>query len=190
MDLARGDGLTHLYALVDPRNGAVGYIGKAKWPHERYQAHLSSAYTPRLSRKGRWIREMLDAGVAPKLRILDSVDGDGHIRERELIAEYDSLFLTNEIRVPVPSGFLGAGEDSMTTYVVLQEHPGTDGRDEFLVVDTVEAANAEQARRKVAEALLDADLDAGVTMIAVPERNWRTGRGTVKAEMQRKIRSA
>jgi hypothetical protein len=36
----------------------------------------------------------------------------------------------------------------------------------------------------------EADLEAGVTLIAVPSRNWRTGRGTLKAETTRRIRSA
>jgi len=33
-------------------------------------------------------------------------------------------------------------------------------------------------------------LDEGVTLIAVPERNWRSGRGALKAETERRIRSA
>jgi len=57
------------------------------------------------------------------------------------------------------------------------------------VLDTVEATNAEQARRKAAEGMDDADVERGVTLIAVPARNWRTGRGTLKAETTRRIRS-
>jgi len=33
------------------------------------------------------------------------------------------------------------------------------------------------------------ELYGGVTLIAVPARNWRTGRGTLKAETTRRIRS-
>jgi hypothetical protein len=77
-----------------------------------------------------------------------------------------------------------------TRYVVLQEHPGTDGKDEFLVVATVEAANAAQARVLASKEILDADLDEGVTLRAIPERNWTSGRGTLKAETTRRIRSA
>jgi hypothetical protein len=85
-----------------------------------------------------------------------------------------------------------------TTYVVLQvqEYVQREGEGEHTegethdVLTTVEATNAEQARRKAAEQMDEADLEAGVTLIAVPERNWRTGRGTLKAETTRRIRSA
>lgn len=80
----------------------------------------------------------------------------------------------------------------MTEYVVL--HPtgnnyGGEDHPEFYVVAHTEAANAEQARRRVGEGFDDGELAAGVELIAVPARNWRTGRGTVKVETTRRIRS-
>jgi len=82
-----------------------------------------------------------------------------------------------------------------TTYVVLQEASDGNGFDPDvtgyrIVEEGVEAANAEQARRKVAERLPGGEVELGVTLIAVPARNWRTGRGTLKAETQRRIRPA
>jgi hypothetical protein len=82
-----------------------------------------------------------------------------------------------------------------TTYVVLRENGATSegtGEDTTITVVALvnDATNAEQARRKAAEQMDEADLEAGVTLIAVPERNWRTGRGTLKAETTRRIRSA
>jgi hypothetical protein len=79
-----------------------------------------------------------------------------------------------------------------TQYVVVRETDCSDYDDSVyqIVHGRVEATNAEQARRKAAEQMDEADLEAGVTLIAVPERNWRTGRGTLKAETTRRIRSA
>jgi hypothetical protein len=85
-----------------------------------------------------------------------------------------------------------------TTYVVLLERMMIDAEDEHSNRvaaaipwgDPVEATNAEQARRRVAERMDEADLEAGVTLIAVPERSWRTGRGALKAETTRRIRPA
>jgi len=52
-----------------------------------------------------------------------------------------------------------------TTYVVLEETVGTTvgGADAVwhMVLDTVEATNAEQARRKAAEAMDEADVEKG-----------------------------
>jgi ectoine hydroxylase-related dioxygenase (phytanoyl-CoA dioxygenase family) len=79
-----------------------------------------------------------------------------------------------------------------TQYVVLQETNGFEHEvTGYLVVDdAVEAPNAATARRKVAEDMSETELDGGVTLIAVPARNWKTGRGTLKAETQRRIRPA
>lgn len=80
-----------------------------------------------------------------------------------------------------------------TKYVVLEVGGNSDGAvdplETFAVINTVEAPNAEAARRIAAGALDDDALEQGVDLIAVPERNWRTGRGTLKAETQRRIRS-
>jgi len=80
-----------------------------------------------------------------------------------------------------------------TKYVVLEVGGNADGAvdplETFAVVANVEAANAEQARRMAGEDIPDEQLEKGVDLIAVPERNWRTGRGTLKAETTRRIRS-
>jgi hypothetical protein len=76
-----------------------------------------------------------------------------------------------------------------TTYVVLLEQ-GAPEDGLYGVADEIEAANAEQACRKVAGAMSDEQLERGVTLRAVPARNWDGGRHTLKAETQRRIRSA
>lgn len=76
-----------------------------------------------------------------------------------------------------------------TTYVVF----GVVNADEeiFRVVGSANAASADQARRLVAENMPDEELSGdGVALYAVPLRNWRGGRGTVKAETTRRIRSS
>ena len=80
-----------------------------------------------------------------------------------------------------------------TTYVVLREWPaGREGEKiVYIVVEqSLEANNAEHARRRAAERLPAEEVDDGVTLVAVPARNWKTGHGTLKAETQRRIRSA
>jgi hypothetical protein len=79
-----------------------------------------------------------------------------------------------------------------TTYCVLHEdgHEVEDGIvATYSVVKEVEALNAGQACRKVAEQYPESDLDGGVTLIAVPARNWNGGRHTLRAETTRRIRA-
>jgi hypothetical protein len=85
-----------------------------------------------------------------------------------------------------------------TSYVVLREDEDdtierttvVGGGPIYFAETVMEAANAMQACRKVAEDMSETELDGGVTLIAVPARNWNSGRHTLKAETQRRIRSA
>jgi len=76
----------------------------------------------------------------------------------------------------------------MRTYVVLREHfAPNDGDPTYRVVATVDARSSEHAVRQVVEAM-DGDIpEAGVTHVAVPTRNWRTGMHTLKAETRRRL---
>jgi len=74
-----------------------------------------------------------------------------------------------------------------TEYVVLEI--GTDdnsGIPLYEEVGTVTAPNSETACRKYAETQDDFN---GATFVAVPMRNWKSGRHTLKAETTRRIRS-
>ena len=79
-----------------------------------------------------------------------------------------------------------------TTYAVLrlQKDAFGEGIWGYEHLTEVEATNADQARRKAFAELAVAEQDAGVELVAVPERSWRTGRGALKAETTRRIRSA
>lgn len=79
-----------------------------------------------------------------------------------------------------------------TTYVVLLERLIDDDDEPADQIEAyipwgepVEAANAEQACRQLAERM--EDLGDGVTMRAVPARNWESGRNTFKAETRRRL---
>jgi len=89
----------------------------------------------------------------------------------------------------------------MTTYIVLWEYvtgpedSEPQGATSYFEQARIEANNAEQACRRVVEsndlapALVEEVENGGVTLIAVPFRNWTSGRHTLKAETTRRIRS-
>jgi group I intron endonuclease len=79
--------MSHIYALCDPRDGQVRYIGKADDIDRRYKAHL---HEQNGTHKRRWIRLLLDVGLAPEIVIIEEV-ADGvswKERERYWIAKY------------------------------------------------------------------------------------------------------
>lgn len=66
---------TYIYALVDPRNNNVRYIGKANNPEERYKNHINSS-RDKNTHKRNWISDLRSDGYRPELFILDTVDID------------------------------------------------------------------------------------------------------------------
>lgn len=67
---------TSIYALVDPRDGRVRYIGTANDPERRLQGQLVTVACRGTSRKGRWLCELAAAGYTPGLAILERVPVD------------------------------------------------------------------------------------------------------------------
>ena len=66
---------TYIYALIDPRNNHVRYIGKANDPYDRYINHFNSA-RDKNTHKRSWINSVRNDGFRPELLILDKVPLD------------------------------------------------------------------------------------------------------------------
>jgi len=77
----------YIYGLVDPRDNRVRYVGKAIEPSKRLLAHLSLDGNNTF--KDDWLRELIDAGLKPTIKILDRCeDFNWQPHERYWIAEY------------------------------------------------------------------------------------------------------
>lgn len=60
-----------IYALVDPRNNLIRYIGKShRTAHRRLRRHLAACYLTGNTHKERWIRQLLRVGLEPEITIL------------------------------------------------------------------------------------------------------------------------
>ena len=66
---------TYIYALIDPRNDNVKYIGKSNNPQERYKNHINSS-RDKNTHKRNWIKLIKSEGYKPELLILDYVHID------------------------------------------------------------------------------------------------------------------
>lgn len=77
----------HVYALVDPRNGLMRYIGKSQSPMVRVSSHCSRAAAQDV---WRWTKELCHAGVRPAVVVLYTVPpgDDADAAERFFIAFY------------------------------------------------------------------------------------------------------
>jgi hypothetical protein len=90
--------LVTIYALIDPRDSAVRYIGATNNINRRLSDHLKD--TPKYDHyNARWIRSLLSAGLEPKLRILEWVSPERDWAEQEkrwtAIYKADGASLTN-----------------------------------------------------------------------------------------------
>lgn len=85
-----------IYALVDPRDGCVRYIGKAADPEARYRKHLCPYYLRADTYKNKWIKSLLSQGLTPTLKIIEEVPEDQwERREQYWVAFYRGDMLTN-----------------------------------------------------------------------------------------------
>lgn len=75
------NGMYTIYALADPRDCVVRYIGMSTNVHQRLTHHLSCTGTN--ERKNTWIRELLANDKAPVLYEIEQVEGEEQGRARE-----------------------------------------------------------------------------------------------------------
>jgi len=79
-------GNASIYGLIDPRDGAVRYVGKANDPAKRLKGHLQECRrrnTPVYA----WIRKLVGLGLSPGLEVLEANCADWRESERRIIAE-------------------------------------------------------------------------------------------------------
>lgn len=62
---------TYIYVLIDPRDGAFRYVGKANIPERRLRAHINHARMGNADHKSRWIAAVLRAGLRPLCQTLE-----------------------------------------------------------------------------------------------------------------------
>lgn len=86
---------TKIYVLVDPRDGAIRYVGKTSKPLDvRLRGHISEARKG--SHRGHWILLLKSLGLVPIIRLVTEVEGDGAQEEiAQIRAHRASHNLTN-----------------------------------------------------------------------------------------------
>lgn len=60
----------YIYGLVDPRTDELRYVGKSNDPVRRTYNHITDA-KKKFTYRDRWIKQLLDLGLKPKLEILE-----------------------------------------------------------------------------------------------------------------------
>lgn len=62
------NGVSGIYALIDPTDGSVGYVGKSKDIAQRYAQHIDGIGN---DRKSAWIAELASQGMNPQLKLIE-----------------------------------------------------------------------------------------------------------------------
>lgn len=88
-DPAPVQGKAFIYALTDPGDGRIRYVGKTVNPRTRYNSHLRNEdeTTYKLNPLHNWVKKLKERGKAPNMVILEEVDGDWQTVERKWIAQ-------------------------------------------------------------------------------------------------------
>lgn len=88
---------TSIYTLTDEQ-GIVRYVGKTSFDlARRLKEHLQEARRGKKSHRCNWIRSLVSRGLAPTIKLVDTVQGNGNVEEIALIAKYraDGMKLVN-----------------------------------------------------------------------------------------------
>lgn len=105
---------TYIYALVDPRNDTIRYVGKTVQIRVRYKQHCQPMSNSRNSYKRNWLKSLLP--LIPRIEILETVPIGGNWVEREIFwisyCKFLGYKLTN----------LTKGGDGLLGYVFTDEH--------------------------------------------------------------------
>jgi DNA-binding XRE family transcriptional regulator len=94
-----------IYALVDPRDDRVRYVGATGRLAARRGQHLGDARLGRARAKDRWLRGLLEIGSSPEVRVLERVPkGSAREAERRWIEHFRlaGAELTNSPLHPAP----------------------------------------------------------------------------------------
>lgn len=84
-----------IYALRDPRDGSVRYVGQTLAPlWSRLSDHIQAAKRgkPKHSPKAAWIRDLRALGLKPAIVLLEECDGDWREAECRWIASFSDLY--------------------------------------------------------------------------------------------------
>jgi hypothetical protein len=62
-----------IYALIDPRDNAVRYVGQTNEPSNRFSQHITAKPEINLA-KHQWIQELIAQGLEPRFEILECIN--------------------------------------------------------------------------------------------------------------------
>jgi len=80
--------MNYIYALIDPLDRKIRYIGNTRNPEARYKQHLKEVEKRCKTEKQKWIRSLLDNKLKPLMRIMHIVEDEAQARlieEKEVI---------------------------------------------------------------------------------------------------------
>ena len=83
----------YIYALTDPRSGAICYVGITQRPSHRYRDHLREI-DPKNPTKHEWVRELAAAAQQPEMHLLEVIstgEYDARWQEQRWISTFEAV---------------------------------------------------------------------------------------------------
>lgn len=108
----------YIYALIDPRDNQVRYIGKTKNVEKRLKEHLNRST---ITKKGSWIKSLKEQNLKPSIQIIDTTSNiDWITKEQYWIGMFSNLLnMTNGGENPPVFKAYKLNKDNVKTIIEL-----------------------------------------------------------------------
>jgi predicted GIY-YIG superfamily endonuclease len=92
----------YIYALVDPRDNLVRYIGITMDVKQRHRQHARRRFTPSV---WRWARELENLGMSPVMQVIETVSREADITDdafKQIVSEREAYWIDEYLRLGTP----------------------------------------------------------------------------------------
>lgn len=85
----------YIYELIDPRTDTPRYVGITTTPNRRLRNHIDDSDTLNMEKRA-WIRELMEEGLVPDMKIIE------HVRTRKEALEREGYWIRHYLQQGIP----------------------------------------------------------------------------------------
>lgn len=184
----------YFYALRDPRDNGIKYIGRTVNPKNRLRQHIYSGKSNgSKDRKSAWIKSLLNKNLKPLMEIIDYIDGYENIdniknKEMQLIERYRKICDLKNDKDLVENGYQFSEECRKKMSNAQIGNTNKKGK-KLTEESRIKIANIPLGRRKINNGVNEKFVQES-ELQSFLEDGWKLGRLPLSKEHKEKLKEA